>query len=65
MPQPERNVESERGCQDLFSSLRGVDRKDHFVDNFVRKIHNVLLFTLIAINLLIKVIIFQFVIKLP
>jgi hypothetical protein len=45
--------------------LRGVDRKDQTVDNFVRKNHNVLLFTLIAIILLIKVIIFQFVINLP
>lgn len=45
--------------------LRGVDRKDQAVDNFVRKNHNVLLFTLIAIILLIKVITFQFVINLP
>ncbi len=48
-----------------FSLLRGVDRKDRSVDNFVRKIHNVLLFTLIAIILQIKVIVFQFVINLP
>ncbi len=33
-----------------FSSLYGTDRKDQIVDKFVRKIHNVLLFTLIAIK---------------
>jgi hypothetical protein len=33
-----------------FSLIRGADRKDQVVDKFVRKNHNVLLFTLIAIT---------------
>jgi hypothetical protein len=47
------------GKSGSFSSLRGTDRKDQTVDKFVRKNHNVLLFTLIAITLILKIHLYQ------
>lgn len=53
------------GKSGSFSSLRGTDRKDQSVDKFVRKNHNVLLFTLIAITLILKIKLYQLVKYLP
>jgi len=47
------------GKSGSFSSLRGTDRKDQVVDKFVRKNHNILLFTLIVITLELKLYIYH------
>lgn len=53
------------GKSGSFSSLRGTDLRDQAVDKFVRKNHNVLLFTLIAIILILKGYLYQQVKYLP